>query len=245
MTEKIFHYCTANEVSTVVTILLLAFERDDWSSDVVLTTLLDFLKKENVVLTKGLQLTKTSINSCDLHEMDELVDKAFVCVKKFLWANTYELDDSKAEDARELWKVFDKHDLNMHRKNYKYQMTMSRALIKNLNKPELKRKMASLLGVEERFDKFVKTSGNLRIQFLEAQNTMAGVEKIIAPSIQKRVVRKIVNEQLFTYLDGAVIALPEKYTAICKLIEEYIVSANVKARSRKTRNQKEADVSVG
>lgn len=239
MTEKIFHYCTTNEVSTIVTNLLLAFDGDDWSSDVVLTALLAFLKKENVVLSKGLQLTRASMNSSDLHEMDELADKTFVCVKQFLWANTYELDENKAEDARDLWKVFDKHDLSMHRKSYEYQMAMSRALIKNLDEPELKLKMANLIGVEDRFDKFVKMSGNLRIKFLEAQNNVAGVEKVIAPSIQKRVVRKIVNEQLLPYLDGALIALPEKYTAICKLIEEHIMSTNTKARSRQTRNKKE------
>ncbi|BAX81905.1 hypothetical protein [Labilibaculum antarcticum] len=244
MTERIHHYCTANEVSSAVTNLLIAFAKGDWSNDAVLTTLLGFLGTENVVLTKGLQLTKASIHSKDLHEMDELADKAFVCVKKFLWANTYELDENKAKDARELWKVFDIHDMNMHRKSYKSQMIISKLLIVNLNEPELKQKMAGLTGVESLFDKFVKTSGNLRIQFLETQNTVTGVAKVIAPSAQRRVVRKIVNEQLLPYLDAVVVAFPEKYAAICKLIHEYIMSANIKARSRKARNSKDAEVSV-
>lgn len=244
MTEKINHYCTANEVSSTVTNLLIAFAMGDWSSDAVLTTLLGSLGTENVVLTKGLQLTKASIYSKDLHEMDELADKAFVCVKKFLWANTYELDDNKAKAARELWKVFDIHDMNMHRKSYKSQMIISKLLIVNLNEPELKRKMAGLIGVEKRFNKFVKISGSLRIQFLETQNTVTGVEKVIAPSAQRRVVRKIVNEQLLPYLDAVVIAFPEKYAAICALIDEHIVITNIKARSRKARNSKDAEVSV-
>ena len=239
MTEKIYHYCTTNEVSTIVTNLLIAFDKEDWSSDAALTSLLNILRKENEVLTKGLKLVKGSVSSKDLQEMDEFADKSFVCVKQFLWANTYELDDKKAEDAREVWNVFDKHDLNMHRKSYEYQMAMSKALIENLAEPELKRKMGSLTGVENRFSKFVSASEALRLSFLEAQKNAAEVEKVVAPSVQKRMVRKIVNEQLLTYLDGVVIALPEKYAPILEICAEHIEGANTKARSRKTRNKNE------
>lgn len=244
MTEKINHSCTTNEVSTVGTNILLALAKYDWTTDVALTTLISILEKDNEVFSTGLRLSKGGTHSKTVQEDDAMVDKTYVRTKQFLWANTFELSEEKAEGAKIIWTVFDKHNLNLHRQSYETQMALCKSLIDNMKEPELKRLMDGLTGVTPRFDAFVNATEKLRGSFLQFQEDEAQVETVVAPWIQKSVVRKTINDRLLTYLDGVAIALPEKYDEICKIIDGHIEAINTKAKSRRTRNRKEAEASV-
>ena len=179
-----------------------------------------------------------------MQEDDEMVDKTYVCTKQFLWANTFELAEADAEAAKLIWKIFDQHNLNLHRQSYENQMGLSASLIENMKKPELKNLMDGLTGVTERFDAFVNATEKLRLSFLKFQEDEAQVEDGLAPWIQKSVVRKMINDRLLTYLDGISIALPEKYDEISKIIDGHIEMINTKAKSHRTRNRNEAETPV-
>jgi len=243
--DKVYHYCTNQEVYVLTGNILAAFAKEDWSSDAVLTKLIAVLTEENETFGKILSTSDSSENSRTLKELDSIADQAFVCTKQFLWANTFDLDENKAEDATRLWKdVFDKYDLQLHRRSYENQMGLSQNLIDHLKDADLRAIMDGLTGVSPRFDLFVTSSNNFRNKYQEIAEQEAAMEEMASPSTQRSVVRKIINDQLLTYMGGVVMAMPEKYDEIARVLEDYIQTTNTKARTRKTlsENQEEPEV---
>ena len=244
MSEKILYICATNEVSTLSKNIELALAKGDWSEDVTLTKILNLLIEENKIFSAALSTSKAGEHTIILRELDEISDRTFLSVKYFLWANTFEVDEEKADDARFMYdKVFAQHNLNLHRQSYENQMALSAALIDHMKEPKLKAKMDGLTGVSERFEKFTVASDNFRSKFNEFKEEEAKLKDMISPSSQKNVVRSLINDKLLTYLNGVVIGLPEKYGEILREINKHIESANTKARARKTlsENQEEAE----
>jgi hypothetical protein len=239
MIEKINHNCTTNEVSTISVNILTALRKMDWTNEEALTALIALISEESAILEKTLRVSKGGSHSKNLLKMDEVADKTFICVKQFVWANIFDMDEKRADAATAIWAIFTKHDLHLHRRSYEAQMSLTKTLVDNLNEPEPKLLMEGLTGVAPRFKAFANASDDFRTNFSKYQEDEAGIEALIAPSSQKNVVRKLVNDRLLTYLDGVSVALPEKYGDIIKIISNHIVSANTKARSRKTRNENE------
>jgi hypothetical protein len=247
MSVKILHLCATGEVSTLSTNIEIALSKGVWSDDVTLTKILNELKAENAVFKATLAASKAGEQTIILKELDEISDRHFLSVKHMLWANTYNVDIDKADDARFLYeKVLAQHNINLHRQNYEKQMASTAALLENLQRHDLVAKVESLTGVSDRIAAFKQASTNFRNKFNEFKEADAKLKDIISPSSQKAVVRSLINKKLLVYLNGVVIGLPERYGEILREIENHIDSANTKARARKTlsENQNEAEESA-
>ncbi len=244
MSQKIYHYCNTNEVSTVATNILLALSKDDWSTDLALSTIIEMLSKDNEILTKSIRFSKSGARPKILHEKDEVADRLYICTKQFIWANTYAPEKDIAEKAQRIWKIFDTHNLNLHRASSESQMALTKSLIENINHPDVRPVLEELTGVANRFDAFALASEDFRSNFIDYTASLAVEEDILPPSVQKGLIRNIINDQLTSYLYSVAFAIPEKYAAINNVIAEHIESINTKARARKTRNTAEVEDSV-
>tara|TARA_R110001583_G_scaffold123940_1_gene275401 strand:- start:16929 stop:17669 length:741 start_codon:yes stop_codon:yes gene_type:complete len=242
MKQKIYHYCNINEVSTVATNILIALLKGDWSIDLALSAIIRNLTENNDIFTKSIRFSKSGSQPKIIQVKDDLADKLFICTKQFIWANTYAPEKNIAEKAEHIWKIFDTHNLNLHRSSYESQMALTKSLIENINHPDVRPSLDELTGVAIRFDAFATASEAFRNSFVEYRESIADLEEITPPSTQKNVIRKIINDQLCAYLDSVAVAIPEKYAAINDIIGEHIESANVKARARKTRNTSDAEL---
>jgi len=236
MNSKIYHYCNVSEINTIASNLVNEFEKGDWSADLILTNFINLLSSENSILSKSIQSTKRGLHIKQLEILDDVADREFVCFKQFVWANTYLTDQTKADNAKYIWKIIDANNRNMHRLSYERQMALTHSLLKNLERPEVKAKVDSLIGVQKRITALKSSSKNFESLFRSEKEEMATEEDIIAPSTQKRIVRNIINKKLIPYLNNAVSVLPEQYETIAKVVENHIEGLNTKAKSRETRN---------
>ena len=243
MGQKIYHYCNTNEVSTIATNILIALSKEDWSSDLALSTIIETLRKDNEILTKSIRFSKSGARPKVLHEKDEVVDRLYICTKQFIWANTYSPEKNIAEKAQQIWHIFDTHNLNLHRASFESQMALTSSLIENINHPDIRPSLDKLTGVARHFDAFAQASEDFRNSFLDYQESLADMEELTPPSVQKSHIRKIINNQLTAYLSSVAVAIP-KYADINKIIAEHIESINTKARARKTRNTADIEESV-
>ena len=237
MAETIYHYCDSKEVNTTASKAESEFAKGDWSTDQILSKMITDLVRENGLLTESIKVTHGNILIANVRAEDKIADADFVCVKQFVKANTYLPDTEIANNAMDVWNLISSHSLKLHKLNYSRQIALSKALLSNLESETFKPKVDSLLSVPDRVSKFASSTAALEAAHEKLIEANAEEADVIAPSTQKNVVRKLINDKLMPYLEGAADALPEKYGEVFKVISESIENANQTARARKAYNE--------
>ncbi len=228
-----YHYCDSNEISTSTSILLGELAKKDWSADQILSRIITSLETENKDLIKSIKYSHSGALAENLRSEDEIADNDFVCFKQFVKANTYLPDAKKAQDAIDVWGLLRSNNLNLHKQSCEKQLTLSNSLLGNLDSEKFKAKIANLIAVAPRLEKFRQSTSGLELAYSKMMEVNAGKEDIMAPSALKNEVRRIVNESLLPHLENAAKAMPEIYQEILNVITETIEAVNAKARVRK------------
>eukprot|EP01029_Cantina_marsupialis_P001299 TRINITY_DN1107_c0_g5_i1.p1 TRINITY_DN1107_c0_g5~~TRINITY_DN1107_c0_g5_i1.p1 ORF type:complete len:252 (-),score=6.15 TRINITY_DN1107_c0_g5_i1:197-952(-) len=237
MAEAIYHYCDSNEVNTTARKANAELAKGDWSADVILSKIIADLQHENDILSESIRVTHGNTLIANVRAEDKIADGDFICLKQFVKANTYLSNPEIATNAMEVWDLISSHSLNLHKQNYNRQISLSNALIANLNNLKFKPKVDSLLSVAERVVKFASSTAALEKAHEKLIEANVEEGEVIAPSTQKNEVRKIINDKLMPYLEGAADALPDTYGEAFRVISESIENTNLTARSRKTLSQ--------
>lgn len=241
MAESVFYYCDSKEINTIASVATSELEKGDWSADFILSMILNELKQENELLSQSIAHVHGDILAENVRKEDKIADDDFKCLKQFVKANMYMPDEEIAKCAEDVYELIKSHNLQLNKLNYEMQISMSKALLQNLNNETFKPKVDKLLSVSDRVVKFEASTNALTDAFKKLSENNANKVDYIAPSIQKNKVREIINEKLIPHLEGAAAALPEKYAASFKIICERIEETNSKVRARKTRNLKNTE----
>lgn len=236
MTINVYYYCDSNEINTLATNIEHQLAKADWTADTILSHLISQLEKENKTMSTSIQFAHGGQGSKDLQAQDAIVDKHFVCLKQFVSANMYLSDENIASNATAVWKIISSRNLNMHKLSYERQLALTHALISNLEDVKIKPWVDSLIGVSDRVTELKASTTSFETHFRNMKEELAGMEETIAPSTQKNIIRKLINNHLLPYLNNAAEVMPEKYEEINNVILEHIDGINTKARARKTRN---------
>jgi len=245
MDKTILRYCDSNETDTLAGSLIFDLDKTDWTSDVILSNIINNLKTEATVLSNSIEYTRGNVLSENLRAENKIADDDFVCFKQFVKANTYLPDAKQSQDALDIWELISSHDVMLHKLSYEKQIALSKSLLSNLASEKFKPKVDGLIGVADRLEKFSSSSVSLEAAYTKEPKANTPEVEVIAPSVQKNTVHKIINKQLIPYLENAARAVPEQYQEIYQLVCAHLQSVNTKARARKTRNSSdESEVST-
>jgi len=236
MDKSILSYCDSNEIETLAIDILNNLNSKNWSSDNVIGNIITELTTEKERLSLAIQQTCGDVLKENLRVENEIADDDFVCYKQFVEANTYLPNKDMAKDAMDLLELTSSHDLMLHKLSCEKQISLSNSLLKNLNSEQFKSKADRLIGVRERINKFSDSIASLESTYLKITKSTRRELEIIAPSIQKNTVRKIINDTLVPHLSNAANVLPEQYEESFNMVCEAIDSLNIKVRVRKTYN---------
>lgn len=234
MSLTYYHYCDSNEINTSSNIFLGELAKKDWSADQILSLIIADLGTTNKDLAKSIKYSLSGALTENLRKEDEIADNDFVCLKQFVKANTYLPDANKAQDAMDVWGLLKSHNLNLHKQSCEKQLTLSYALLGNLDSADFKAKIANLIAVAPRLERFRLSTAGLDLAYSKMMEVNAVKENIMAPSALKNEVRKIVNERLLPHLENAAKAMPEIYQETLGVISETIEAVNAKAQTRKS-----------
>ncbi len=78
----------------------------------------------------------------------------------------------------------------------------------------------------------------------QCKEAEAAKSSFIAPSVQREVVRDIMNKELLPYMEVMSKAKPELFAEPFGLISEFVTSINSKVRARTTRNENQNNEEV-
>ena len=236
MEMQILNYCDTNEINSVATNSLFELAKIDWNTDTVMPNVIIKLKTENDILSDSIGSVRGGKYTLELQEADAIFDRDFVCVKQFVSANTFVREPDISESAQRVWKTIEAHDLHLNRLGYEKEIALTNSLLADLDDPEIKPSIDNLFGVPESIVRLKGSVESLQNWYRKGIEEDANKEKSIAPSIQKKNVREIINKDLMPYLKLMSDVFPDKYRDIFQVISGYIESINTKARARKTRN---------
>lgn len=237
MNLQVLSHADTNEIGSIANNALKELAKNDWSTDLYLKTIFDRLKSETDVLTAAVGLVRKNDYTQQLLVQDAIFDQAFIGTKQFVFANTYSLDKAVAGKAQTIWAIFEAHDLNLYRLGYEQQIFVTHSLLNELDKPNNKALVESLDGVSAYVAQLKTQNTALEALFQKSKEDEAAKSAIIAPSIQKNLIREILNLDLLPYIEVMSKAKPELYAANFKVISEYVESINTKVRARKTRSE--------
>lgn len=244
MAVQILTYCDTMEVNSITSNTLFELQKKDWSTDSFLSSIIGRLIPENQLLIESLDRVKGSSFTQKLMDADSVFDRDFICTKQFLYANRHSKDPKIAENAESTWKIFSAHNINLHKLSYEKQMSSTDALLSDLDAVKVKPIIDTLTGVPESILALRSSAENLKAIFRNRVEDKASQEDIIAPSIQKNLIRDILNTDLLPYLEMMAKVQPEIYGATSKVILEYVEAVNIKARTRRTRNSNQVEEPV-
>lgn len=241
MSLQILSHADTNEIGSIANNVLKEFAISDWSTDLYLTAILTRLREETDVLTAAVGFVRKLDYTQKLTAMDAIFDQAFIGTKQFVYANTFSLNEDVAEKAQKIWAIFEAHDLNLYRLGYEQQIFVTYSLLNELDKPNNKTLVESLDGVGANIAQLKTQNAALETLFQDSKEVEASKTNTIAPSIQKNLIREILNVDVIPYIEVMSRVKPELFAASFNVLLEYVESINTKVRARKTRSENQEE----
>jgi len=237
MPLQILSRADSNQIGSAATNSSEALSKVDFSADLYFTNVINRLSNEATVLIDVVGFIRKSDYTKMLAENDDVFDKVYRCVKQFVHASTMMLDVGLAQKAEKIWSIFEAHDIYLNELGYEQQIFLTSSLLKELAKPDNKAIVDELLGVSAQIDLLELYNRNLSDLFQQSKEAEAVKSSFIAPSVQREVVRDIMNKELLPYMEVMSKAKPELFAEPFGLISEFVTSINSKVRARTTRNE--------
>jgi hypothetical protein len=237
MPLQILSRAYTNQVGSAATNSIEELQKKDRSADVYYTDVVNRLVKESTMLVDVVGFIRKSDFTNLLIEKDDVFDRVFRCLKQFVLASTLVLDDAMARKAYKIWSLFEAHDINLNRLGYEQQLFLTDSLLKELAKADNKVITTELVGVSDQLAVLAVCHHELADMFQQSKEAEAAKSNFIAPSVQRDVVRDIMNKELLPYLEVMSVAKPDMYAESFDLITEFITSINTKVRARITRGE--------
>lgn len=238
MEEKLLSNYTNKQLNSMAESILFETGKTDWSADVYLSNIIEKIKTNQATLLNSIGQVRSSDFTEQLSQCDATFDKDFICFKNFVAANKYLRDDVKSEAAKKIWTIIASNDLRLYRLSYEEQTSSANSLFAELDKAENKGLLNLLIGVNEALS-LVKESNDKLIDTYRQSKNAAKHEEDVSASLQSKLIRQIINEELLPYLNVMSKVNPDTYSNLHDTIRGYIEDVNIKARIRTTRNQTE------
>ncbi len=244
MTLQILSRADSNQVGSAATNSSEALSKVDFSADLYFTNVINRLSNEATVLIDVVGFIRKSDYTKILADKDDIFDLVYRCVKQFVLACTMVLDQDLAKKAEKIWSIFEAHDIYLNKLGYEQQLFLTDSLIKDLAKAENVAIISQLVGVSDQLAVLEVHHHELTDLFQQSKEAEAAKSSFIAPSVQREVVRDIMNKELLPYMEVMSKAKPELFAEPFGLISEFVTSINSKVRARTTRNENQNNEEV-
>jgi len=241
---QILNHADTNEIADIANNTIQELQKNDWIKDLYLNATLDRLKIEADVLTAAAGVALKNDFAQELMVQDAIFDQVFIGFRQFVLANTFSLDREKAFNADMIWAILKAHDVNFYRLGYEQQIFLCQSLLNELDKSHNKAALASLDGVLN-YVVLLKTHNDILAALFKESKTDETIKaEGIAASIQKHVVRDILNKDLLPYLEVMNKAKAEVYGTSFRAISDYITEVNNRVKARQSCNENQMEESL-
>lgn len=227
------------DISALLTLILGAFEKNDWSSDTYLTPVIETVKEFNTSLIEALNRLRVY---SQMAEKDHVRDMAIRSLFKLVEGYTYIPVAEVNEAALVIENVLVQYGMDIQNEDYAEESADVESLLNDLNKTDVAAAIAKLQGVTEIISALSTAQKDFEtVALQQAEGERVKKDLASASSLKKEAVKEI-NSNLVGYLNTMAKVNPDTYKATAQTIAELIDNNNETVKRR--RNASEADAEV-
>ena len=227
------------DISALLTLILKAFAKNDWSADIYLTPMIGKISANNTALIEALKRLKVY---SQMAEKDLVRDMAIRALFKLVEGYIYIPIAEMKEAALVVNNILEQYGLSIQHEDYAEESADIESLLNDLAKTEVLLAIANLQGVPETIttvDIAQKDFENLALQQAESESVKKDLAS--ASQLKKGSITEI-NDNLLGYLNTMTKVNPSTYEATAKTIAELIDKNNELVKRR--RKTKEPDTEL-
>ncbi len=227
------------DLSALLSLILKALAKNDWSSNIYLTSIIAKISAINTALTEALKrLTIYSQLAEKDHVRDMEIKALFKLVEGYVHIPIVELQNA----ALIVNNVLEQYGLSIQKEDYSEESADIVSLLNDLSKPDVVAAIAKLQGVPEtiaKLDMAQKDFENLALQQAEGESVKKDLAS--ASQLKKEGIAEI-NDDLMGYMNTMAKVKPATYEATTKTIAELIAKNNELVKRRYKTNEVDTEL---
>lgn len=236
--KKIIPSSRNGDLSALLTLIIGAFAKNDWSTDTYLTSIIEVVNGYNSSLIEALNRLKVYSIMAD---KDYVRDMAIRSLFKLVDGYTYIPFAEIKEAALVVENVLQQYGLNIQNTDYSEESADIESLLNDLNKPEVLAAIAKMQGVAEIISKLRTAQSDFEtVALQQAEGESAKKDLVTASKLKKEVIKEI-NDNMVGYLNTMAKVNPDTYKASALTIAELIDNNNELVKRRRTANEADAE----
>ncbi|MRT94148.1 DUF6261 family protein [Ancylomarina sp. 16SWW S1-10-2] len=237
--KKITPSSRNGDISALLTLILKAFAKNDWSADLYLTPLINSANATNTLMIEALKRLKAYSQMAEKdHDRDMAIRALFKLIEGYTYIPIVDMQNA----AVLVENVLAQYGLSIQNEDYAEESANVESLLNDLIKPNVVAAAALLQGVPETITILTTAQQdfeNLALQQAEdegVKNDLASASKLKKEAIVE------INTSLVGYLNTMAKVNPATYADIAHTIAELIDTNNELVKRRRTTNEPDTEV---
>ncbi len=230
--SNLFSVSRITEVNAVGGRIIFEYDKNDWSTDLHLTSIFDLLKAENAILTSAINRIKAE---SVLEEKDEIRDEKIRSIYYLIVGYTHHPDLVIKASAIKLNNIFEHYGLELTSRSYAIESSLIDSLLEEFANPDIVTAIADLRGLSVLITELTAAQLEFReaaVAF-EAEKAEEGTEES-ASKIKLEVV-SIINEKIVIYLRAMIQVDEPTYGELTRTTAQIIEDNNMIVKKRRAK----------
>ena len=217
------------DLSALLTLILKAFAKNDWSSDTYLTPIIGNTSATNTSLIEALRRLKVY---SQMAEKDDVRDMSIRALFKLVEGYIYIPIAEMKEAALVLENVLEQYGLSIQNEDYAAESADIESLLNDLAKPKVVAAIAKLQGVSETISALAANQQDFEnVALQQAEGESVKKDLASASQLKKEGIAEI-NTNLVGYMNTMAKVNPTTYEATARTIAELIDKNNELVKRR-------------
>jgi hypothetical protein len=226
------------DISALLSLILGALNKFDWTTDTYLTLVINETKEHNTLMTEALNRLRTysQLEEKD-HVRDLQIRSLFKAVEGYIHIPVADI----SEAAMKVHNILAQYGLDIQNEDNSTQSAQIRSMINDLAKADIVVAISRMQGVAQIVTNLTKAEDDFEAVTLQQAESEGARNDLATATKLKKLAVKELNDKLVGYLNTMAKVRPDTYEAIAQTIAELIDNNNELVKRRRTANENEAD----
>ena len=227
------------DASALLTLILGAFEKNDWSSDTYLTPVIEKISGLNTSLIEALNRLKVYSQMSERdHVRDMIVRSLFQLVEGYTYIPLADV----REAALLVENVLQQYGLDMQHEDYAEESANIESLLNDLGKSDIAAAISKMQGVGEIVTLLTTAQKDFEaVALQQAEGERVKKDLVSASNLKKEAIKEI-NDNLLDYMETMAKVKPDTYKSTAQIIAELIDNNNELVKRRRKKSDADTEV---
>ncbi|WP_321300318.1 DUF6261 family protein [Marinifilum fragile] len=226
------------DTSALLSLILAALAKNDWSTNTFLTSVIGKVTEYNTSLTEAINRLKTY---SQIGEKDLVRDLQIRSLFKLVEGYTHIPVAEIKEAALVVYNVLVQYGLEIQHEDNAAETAEVNSMLNDLSKPEVAAAIAKLQGVAEIVAALTAAEKDFEAIALQQAEGEGAKKDLATASKLKKAAIKEVNDNLVGYMNTMAKVQPDTFLSTAQTIAELIANNNELVKRRRTKSDEEVE----